>query len=481
MSVKKTILTNTAWLTGSRIINNIIGYILIVAIARTLGDVGLGQYSFVFAFASLIFIIGDFGIPYLIIKEVSRNQKKRQYYFENTLTLRFALGVLSLLIAVILSLISGKSLFIIQTLWVVFLIQFIQIFDSLFNAFFNSMDRMDFNAKSTVIERVIALIFGLYILINTKNLLYFISVLLLSNTLKILYLLFIIKDKVDFKIRIDFKDWKKILTISFPYFLTGVFTLIYFRIDTIMLSFMQGDMITGWYTSAYKLIDVLTFVPMILIAAILPSMSKLYKQNKKILRNLFERTFRYLLIIIIPIAIATTILAGRFIDFIYGKSFIGGEISLKILIWAEVFLFVNYLMGHLLNSIDKQRYFTTITGICALLNVILNFILIPTYSYVGAAIATVLTEALNFYLLRKYVTNYLISVKIKFYFIKILISAVLMGILISFIKFLPIWYIIPMGAISYFLFLYLFRLEKEDNELLKQIINFLKIKIKGLR
>ena len=86
-SIKKTILTNTAWLSFAKIFNNIISYILIVAIARFLGDVGLGQYSFVFAFTGLIFIFGDMGLDYLMIKEVSRNKKKAQYYFENILSI----------------------------------------------------------------------------------------------------------------------------------------------------------------------------------------------------------------------------------------------------------------------------------------------------------------------------------------------------------------------------------------------------------
>ena len=74
VSLKTTILKNTAWLSFSKIFNSIVGYILIVAIARNLGDVGLGQYSFIFAFVGLTFITSEIGLNYFMIKEVLATQ-----------------------------------------------------------------------------------------------------------------------------------------------------------------------------------------------------------------------------------------------------------------------------------------------------------------------------------------------------------------------------------------------------------------------
>lgn len=481
VSLKKIILKNTAWLTISRILNSLIGYILIVAIARNLGDIGLGQYSFIFAFAGLTFIGSDFGLNYLLVKEVSRNTKKSQYYFEIVFSIKIILALFSLLLTFIISLFLNKDPLLIKSLWIVSLIQFSNVFSGLFTNFFSSFNMMHLDAISSFIERLVALILGLYVLYNNASLILLVFAFLISNFVRLFYLAIKMKSKIKFKFTFDYMVWIKFLKEGIPYFLAGVFIFIYFRIDTIMISFMKGDEVTGWYNSAYRLIDILNIIPSILIVSITPIMSKLFKTDKKLLGILFMRLFRYLLMLAIPIAIGTIILAERFINFIYGASFIGGTISLQILIWAEVFIFVNYLMGILLNSIDKQKYFTIITGTCAMFNILLNLILIPPFSYIGAGVATVITEALNFILLKRYVQKFAVKIKFTLSMFKSFIASIIMGVIIYNLSFLAIWYVVPIGIVIYGVSLLIMRLEKEDKELIRQTINYLENKIKNVR
>lgn len=473
-SLKTTIFRNTAWLSFAKIFNNIIAYILIVAIARFLGDKGLGQYSFIFAFTGLIFLFGDFGLDYLMIRDISRNKNKSKEYFENIFTIKLGLGLILILFSFIIISFLNKELEVIRALWIVTIIQFFTIFSQMFSNFLKSFDRMEFDAIGSMLERLVALFLGLYFLYTNKSLSVFIFALLLSHSVRLLYLTFSIKNKISFKLKFDISVWKTLLIKAFPFFLTGVFVTVYFRIDTIMLSLIKGDAVTGWYNSAYKLVSVLTLIPNILIVAILPSMSRLFKQNKSLLKILFHRVFRYLTMLVFPISVGTVILADRFIEFIYGKTFIGGSLSLQILIFAELFIFVNYLMGHLLNSIDKQKYFTTITGICAVFNVVLNIFLIPKFSYVGAGVATVLTELLNFILLRIYVGKFLTKIRLTSPMIKSFFASLVMGVVVYYLSYLAVWYIVPIGAVVYFLTLILFKLEKEDKLLLSQGLIFVK-------
>ena len=128
-------------------------------------------------------------------------------------------------------------------------------------------------------------------------------------------------------------------------------------------------------------------------------------------------------------------------------------------------------MGFFLNSINKQHLFTLSAGICALSNIILNFILIPKLSYIGAATATVITQFINFCLLYYFTRKHgypLNLIKISY---KPIIAGILMGVLIPYIKFLHAIYIIPIAAVAYFIALIsIGGIGKEEIKLIKSFL-----------
>jgi O-antigen/teichoic acid export membrane protein len=465
-SYKGTILRNMTWLTGSQVIVKLMGYIVIVLLARTLGDEGLGQHTFIFAFASITFLASDMGLNHLMVRDVSRDSTKAQTYFENIFTIKIILALVSLLLTYILSHFLGKEPIVVRSLWIASIIQVLYLFSYFITHFFNAFNRMEVDAKAAILEKIAIMCFGLYFLLTTESLLYFVFGLSLAACVKLLYLVAMAKGKIRFRLSFDLGIWKEMLGASYPFFLSSVFAFLLFRIDTVMLSLMQGDAATGWYNSAYRLLDLLSIIPGIIVAAIFPSMSRLYREDTLLLKKLFERAFRYLLMLVMPIVFGSFILAGRFIDFIYGDLFTGGTLALQILIWAEIFVFVNYLMGFLLNSIDKQLYFTKVTGVAALANIVLNFVLIPKFSFVGAGISTVVAQLLIFFLLRKYVGDFLVRVRITPPVTKSLIASLVMSFVIYQLIELALWYVVPIGAATYVLVLVLLKLEKEDRELI---------------
>src|SRR3989344_2863425 len=101
MNTLKTIAKNTGWLMIADIISRGLSFFLIIAIARYLGDSGLGKYSFVFAYVGLFSMFSDLGLSYFMVREVSRHKEKIQDYFGNILSLKLILGLLVIIIALI--------------------------------------------------------------------------------------------------------------------------------------------------------------------------------------------------------------------------------------------------------------------------------------------------------------------------------------------------------------------------------------------
>ena len=283
---------------------------------------------------------------------------------------------------------------------------------------------------------------------------------------------FALRHFVKFRLEFDFKFWKFLFISSLPFWFILVFRFINFRIDTIMLTFMKSYTDTGVYNAAYKIIDAMIVIPAIIVGALFPTMSKLFRKSRNSLQIVFKKVFFYLFALVLPICVGITLLADRIILFVYKEQFFDSVIALQILVWTLIFLFLNYLMGYLLNSIDRQKSFIIVTFTAAIVNISLNFALIPAYSYIGSSVATVITElfsfALLYYFSRK--NNYKINLFSAIW--RPLIAVIAMTVFLTMFKNLHIIILIPLCMLVYFAFLFFVKaLGKEELDLLRHMFS----------
>lgn len=472
MSEIKRIFKNTAFLFVSHVINIILSFILVVAIARYLGDEGLGKYSFAFAFAGLLSLFSDLGELDFVLREVSKNKKLTERYINNLAGLNLCLGVVSIVIPSLIILIAREPLHVVYIVMLASIATFFINYNKVYFVIFRSYEVMEYESVSTIIERFIALILGLAVLMKGYGIVALLLVLTASNIAKFFFSHFITKQKIsNIKLSFDKDLWNFLVKNGIPFWFTGLFMNIYFRVDTVMLGFMTNYAVVGWYNAAYKVIDMLGRIPFIATAALFPVMSRLFVSSKDTLRKIFQKSYYYLFVLAVPIGIGGMLLADRIILFAFKSQFKESVIALQILIWAVVFMFVNYLIGFLLNSINKQKLFTLTTGIGALFNVILNFALIPYYSFKGAAFATVLTEALIFILLYYFAAKNGYNINLFAISIKPIIAGIFMGIFLIYFSYLHILLLVPLAAIFYFAVLLVIRgFSKEEYEIISVIL-----------
>ena len=471
MPQAKLIIKNMGALFVSDAIGSVLSFLLIVFIARYLGDVGLGKYSFAFAFVGLFMALSDLGTEKFVVREIAKDRSKMEKYSKNFIALKLILGIIALILPGIIILFLNEPADVIRIVWLASTAMFFNYFGWTFTAFFQAYEKMEYDAIGKLIERVIAFSLGSFVLANGYGLMALLLVLILSNLI-----VFIVKYMITSKkiirigFEIDLNFLKKLLKRSFPFLLTIVFIMIYFRISTVMLTFMRGYAVTGWFEAAYRIVDGLKFFPIIVITAVFPAMSKLHVQNKKFLLLLYKKSFYYLFSLAFPLGIGTTLLASRIILFVYKQEFIHSVLALQILIWAEVFIFINYLMGYLLNAINRAKLFTISTGICVVVNVLLNFMLITAFKdgYPGASIAIVITEVINFILLLYFTSKSGYKLPLIRLIYKPIIAGLLMGAGIIYLNQLHLLLLIPLAAIAYFIILFLTKgIEKEEIELVK--------------
>lgn len=202
---------------------------------------------------------------------------------------------------------------------------------------------------------------------------------------------------------------KKSLKIMIPFGLAGLFTVVYYRVDMVMIEAFLGAAPTGQYGAAFRILEGLNVLPAIVsIAAVYPRLAKLYhgasyaRFDSVLKKSLLGTVGVSLLITVGLFLLAAPVIRLLDPDPAYGPA--AG--ALQILVWSFPLLCANTLLYAALISMEAQRFVSAALGMAVLVNVGLNFYLIPAYGINGAAVATIIPELV---LLAVYATRYKVA------------------------------------------------------------------------
>ena len=204
------------------------------------------------------------------------------------------------------------------------------------------------------------------------------------------------------------------------------FSILYTYIDSILLSFMATDAVVGWYSAAYRLVFAMMFIPIGTMKAVFPALSSYYHDSPEEFKKLFQRTFKVLFIAGFSLASLIFVLADDIITKIYGAAYINAAGALKILVWSTAIIFIGTVQTHTTRASHREGFTAKIVAISAGLNVVLNFILIPKYSYIGAAWATLASELFTFITHYRYMAKNLVKPPLFSLAIKVIVTNLVM-------------------------------------------------------
>lgn len=475
MTTARTIAKNTIVLIAAQAINIVITLIYLAYTTRYLQAEGFGILSFALAFTSMFVFISDPGLSTLMTREVSKDKSLGSKYLGTIGVIRIGLSFLTfVLIAIIINLYGYPQ----QTIQVVYIIALSTIcyaMASLFNSIFQAHEKMEYQSVGSVMMTLIMLIGTYYAVSQGLSVVAFAFVSLIAN-FSMLFFGFIVcmalftLPKVD----VNLTFWKATIIEALPFGISGIFMTIYYSVDSVMLSAIQGNEVVGYYAAANRLIQYLVFVPLIVGTTIYPAMAKFHLSSREYLVLLCDKCLKYMIILAIPIAVGTTIIADKIVYSIYGDGFTRSILALQLLIWSMVFVFTSAGYVKLFESINKQRTITKITAIGLAFNVILNLLLIYAFSYIGSSIAAILTQ-LAMLLILIYISHKLGYETIRRETIttlyKVVIASLAMGLFLWFFKNTNILILVPLAMVIYFGSLYFIRgIGKDDMDLARSIL-----------
>jgi O-antigen/teichoic acid export membrane protein len=374
-------------------------FFLMLFLPRYLGPVEYGRLFLALSIAAIFGILVEYSGTYLVAKDVSRSPKSTPQVLVDAISIRFLFGLIAFAAMVLLSFLVDypaevRVLILICAsglLWGGGIV--------VLNACYQGHERMGYNAAGGIVERVFQSLVGVIALLIGAKAVVIAIIFIIGNLLRFLVLARFSRKIAPLLPRIDWVGAFGRVKKGAPYFLFVIFSTIYFRIDTVMLSWMAPEEVVGWYGGAHRLFESLNFAPFIFSTALYPILSRMWKEEEQTHKRTTQKSLEFVVLIGIPITVGVVAFAEKLIQLLYGLSEYEQSVSLlQLLACGFVFLFIDMILGTLLLSSDKQRQ-QSVLALCAIpINIGLNYFLI-SYSQarfgnggLGAAVSIVITE-----------------------------------------------------------------------------------------
>lgn len=391
-TTQQTIMKNTFWLFLAEISNKILLFLTTVLIANILGALKYGQFNFAISFATLFSVLIDFGLSTYSIREIAKNK----FFLNNNLITITQIKLILSATAVILGsgiyFIIGYPIELFAFVLLAFTWTIIQNFSEYVLYISQGLEKMHFVAIGKILYAT--LLIGSIAAITTINsTINFIFLSYIAASLITLVIIaYLVLKKTNFSnTLLEFKQTYELIKESWPFALSILVNALYTYIDiSILALFVSFDLI-GIYSVSVKILLLLYALGGILASASFPAISRITKTSKSQVKKLINKT----IIINIGIsifAIIISLLMDKIIFQIIGSEFSQSYVPFRILLISLPFLYTRLIFGNYLKASNNQLKYFGIILLGAIINISLNFLLIPNFSYLGAAIATTLSE-----------------------------------------------------------------------------------------
>lgn len=403
MSRARTVVSNSAVLLVFQMLGRVASFITVPLLARGLGTTGFGAYSTAGTLLTVTAMFTGLGVDTLMIREIARNPEKKDAYLVRVTLIKLLSGAIA--VGLLLGL-AGATALSPDAKAILRILVFTLLLDGITNtaaSYFYGQQRM-----------LQGSLFGLAL--SCANLL-FVSVAYASHAPIHVFAAAYVKASAVVAASVLLllapvyirgvkspKTSESLLSFvrqALPFVAFSLLLMVYYKLDILILSSLLGDTAVGIYTSAYRIIDTLMFVPAAIMGALFPALSQLAGNERVALQGAVARSIKYLALLGIPAAVGVFVLAPEIIRTLYASDGWSAEalsastLNLQVLIFAWMLVFVNAVCPVTLNSVGRTVANVRIVSIGIAVNVAANLVLVPRIGVVGASIATLLAELLG--------------------------------------------------------------------------------------
>ena len=455
-SQTKKITLDTAAIFFGKAAGLLLGIVRLNFLARYLGVAGFGILNFATYYCSLFQVIFDFGISQLLTRELARDLSRSRELVGKAVLLKVIIVFAS---SLVLGIIAFVSHFDRVTNWAVLLTTLafaVNGISMVFLSAYQAHRKMVLVSVATMtndllVSAAVILLIAEYPFVITALV---VTALVSLVNLAILFVVYVRLVGMPV-LQVDTALWKELLKESAPLAVSSIGISAYSFAGPTVLKYTRGDVEVGIFSSAYKLVSILTLIPTALTQVIYPIFSDFFVNAKEKLEKALSDSLRVICLISIPLAVGTVLLAPKVFSLLYPPAFEPGILVLQITILGITLGYMNWILYSFLLAVNQQAFsmrLSVATGVIAFLG---SLMLIPRFGFMALPFITIATELILF-------LPQLWWVKKKGYrsfhppqFTKPLIAAVSMGLVLLVARNSNLFVLIPLGVASYGLVIYL--------------------------
>ena len=375
--------------------STVLALVAIGMITRYLGPSGFGDYATIMAFFALAAALADFGLYQVMTREIGRSEDaaQEQRIVERIFTLRLLLSSAVTLgtVAVVQWLPYTPSVR--AGIILIAVAFFFSSSYSLLNGVFQKHLRMDLVVVTEFIGKALQVAWIWGVMVLDGGFLWVVASVIAAMLFDFVAVLTLARRYVTPRIVTDVPFWRDFLSHSYPMGIAAIVTFLYFKADTLILAHLQDAAAVGIYNGAYKIMENLIFFPSMVMGLMLPILARTIFTDRNQFTVYADKTLKVFLIIIVPIVIGVLFEAEAIMRVVGGEAFVASAPVLRLLIWALFFIFFGQFFTILLLTGKLQKLLLGILSVIAVANIAANVLLIPLFSYIGAAWVSVGTEA----------------------------------------------------------------------------------------
>jgi O-antigen/teichoic acid export membrane protein len=387
--------SNTGWLIAQQIYSGILSFVISAIAANYLGPGNFGLIGYSASYVAFFTGVTRLGLDSVIVSELVREPDDAGSILGSAMVMRIIVSVLSMAaLAGLMTVIEPGN----TVLMVITLLQSVSLVLSIYEVlfyWFHARLESKYPAIGAMAASTVVCVWRIALLALGASVEWFAASAMIQAFVTLVVVAFIFKRRAAVRFSCSLGMMKQMFTKGYHFMISGLAILVYLQTDKIMIGSMIGKAYVGYYTAAAAISQLWLFIPYSLNISSQPIILEKHGSD----RASFIRSFQLLLLAVTSVGLMTGVFFQVFgreiIVLMYGNAYVDAAGTLSVLIWASIFSGIGSARNVWIIAEGLNKYVKYFSAMGAIGNIILNFFLIKSFGIIGAAIATLCTEALT--------------------------------------------------------------------------------------
>jgi O-antigen/teichoic acid export membrane protein len=387
------VIKNTIYIFAGRASNAFFLFLLTLVVSRQLGPALFGVFSFLTTVVVSANGFSSLGLDVWMVREVTKTPSQGKLYLSNILGLKIGTSLVTIVLVFFVFQATDLPQATLNLLWILSVSLLFNTVSQTLWHYGNCFKEFIYHSSLWASSNIIKSLLGVALVLFYHELEPLIWGIVVAEAISLILSFCVIRHRFgSFVPEFQFAVWKDFMARSAPIAMGMIFSILYLRLDIVMLQLMTEEKVVGFYSAAYKLFELAVILPYSFMLVLFPTFVEEYHSDRSQFKGRFKKALTVYSLIGGGIALVLWFFSHQIITLIYGGIFSPSVAILNIISWAIFLFFVNFLLSSTLITSGRELVNTWDLVVATVLNIILNLMWIPEYGAIGAAWATLFCE-----------------------------------------------------------------------------------------